>query len=310
MSRPRISTLSLFSLAALALSFAAAPARAQYDVPSMALLSVDRSSATIEVAAGATGAPAGFRVDWMTEADYIALGGWPADPYHPSNQRCDFLGAPTLTVTEGVPHYLLAGGSSIRIELGDLFDETGAFATYQDELPAGAAFRARVQALSAGGVEAGSAWSQDFVFQTLAETNQDCTYTQGYWKNHPSAWPVSSLTIGGVSYSQAELLDIFDEPAAGNGAIFLAHQLIAALLNIANGASATTIQDAIDDADALFAACGSAIPPVGTCFIHPSLATDLTEELDSFNNGKLGPPHCDTVQNESSSWGRVKSLYR
>src|SRR5689334_10028024 len=28
---------------------------------------------------------------------------------------------------------------------------------------------------------------------------EECAFTQGYWKNHPDAWPVSSLTLGGVS---------------------------------------------------------------------------------------------------------------
>jgi hypothetical protein len=296
--------------AALALAAIAGPARAQYDTPAMRLLSVDRSSATLEVEAGPSGAPAGFRIDWIAEADYAALGGWPANPYHAAIQRCDFLGTPTLTPTDGVASYLLPPGAVVRIEIGDLFDETGAFATYPGELQAGAGYYLRVQALAPGSVDPGSPWSGDLYLRTLGETTTDCTYTQGYWKNHPGAWPVSSLTIGGVSYSQAELLDIFDTPAAGNGAIFLAHQLIAALLNIANGASAGSIQAAVDAADALFAGCGSAIPPVGSCYIAPASASDLTEELDNFNNGLLGPPHCDTVQSEASTWGRMKSQYR
>ncbi|GAF95082.1 unnamed protein product, partial [marine sediment metagenome] len=36
-----------------------------------------------------------------------------------------------------------------------------------------------------------------------------CTYTMGYWKNHPDAWPMGSITIGGVSYDKAVAIDIF-----------------------------------------------------------------------------------------------------
>ncbi len=78
-----------------------------------------------------------------------------------------------------------------------------------------------------------------------------CTYTQGFWKNHgpnPSGnnqneWPVTSLTLGSVSYSDLELESILNTPVGGNGLISLAHQLIAAKLNVANGASAPTERD-------------------------------------------------------------------
>src|SRR5687767_5945628 len=57
---------------------------------------------------------------------------------------------------------------------------------------------------------------------------EDCTFTQGFWKNHPEDWPVDELTLGNVTYSKDELLAIFGEPVSGNGLISLAHQLIAA----------------------------------------------------------------------------------
>ena len=42
----------------------------------------------------------------------------------------------------------------------------------------------------------------DFGFFTPAVA-QPGTGTPGYWKNHPDAWPVDSITVGGVSYSKA-----------------------------------------------------------------------------------------------------------
>ena len=37
---------------------------------------MSRSSVRVQVRAGATGAPAGFAVDWMYKSDYDAAGGW------------------------------------------------------------------------------------------------------------------------------------------------------------------------------------------------------------------------------------------
>src|SRR4051812_12086632 len=56
-------------------------------------------------------------------------------------------------------------------------------------------------------------------------SSSGCTLTQGYWKNHPSAWPVTSLTLGSVSYNQTQLLAILHKPVQGNGLVSLAHQL-------------------------------------------------------------------------------------
>src|SRR5688572_23676843 len=71
------------------------------------------------------------------------------------------------------------------------------------------------------------------VAQREALRASGCTLTQGYWKNHPEAWPVASLELGSVTYSKAQLLSIFRTPVSGNGLVSLAHQLIAAKLNVA-----------------------------------------------------------------------------
>jgi hypothetical protein len=34
------------------------------------------------------------------------------------------------------------------------------------------------------------------------------------------------------------------------------------------------------------------VPPVGTGYLLPSQTSSLTSTLDAFNNGRLGPPHC------------------
>ncbi|MCL2450295.1 MAG: hypothetical protein FWD17_15215 [Polyangiaceae bacterium] len=147
-----------------------------------------------------------------------------------------------------------------------------------------------------------------------------CTYTQGFWKNHPSAWPVTSLAIGGVTYSQQQLLDLFNTSPGGDASLILAHQLIAALLNVANGAApSASVQQAIDDAQAWMTANqGSAAGlPYGVAAGSAAgqQATALTDTLDSFNSGGAGTPHCGdgngggsgSSSSESSSSGSSSS---
>jgi cysteine-rich repeat protein len=134
-----------------------------------------------------------------------------------------------------------------------------------------------------------------------AGSSDDCTFTQGYWKNHPEAWPVSSLKLGSVTYSKDELIAIFKTPVKGNGLIQLAHQLIAAKLNVAAGASDSAIKSAIDQADALI---GSLVcPPKGDGKLATSATEGLTGKLDAFNNGAVGPGHCGDNDGEGSGSG-------
>ncbi|HEU0030095.1 MAG TPA: DUF4215 domain-containing protein [Kofleriaceae bacterium] len=122
------------------------------------------------------------------------------------------------------------------------------------------------------------------------EVGDDCTLTQGFWKNHEDAWPVASLSLGGTTYTQAELLSILRTPVRGNGLIALAHQLIAAKLNIAAGASDLEISASIADADALIGSL--VVPPVGSGSLSTDATSELVGALDDFNNGVTGPGHC------------------
>ncbi len=123
-----------------------------------------------------------------------------------------------------------------------------------------------------------------------------CTLTQGYWKNHEEEWLNRTLTLGTrtIPYTQAQLLSIFREPVRGNGLISLAHQLIAAKLNIAAGASVpTNVRNAINAADALIG--GNLVGGSGGGYLSPDLTSMLTAILDQYNKGKAlgGPQHCD-----------------
>src|SRR5437016_831768 len=77
-----------------------------------------------------------------------------------------------------------------------------------------------------------------FVATPVPESGSNaCPLGQGFWKNHPGAWPVSSLTLGSQTYVQAQLLTILTTPVRGDASLVLADQLIAAKLNIAHGSN-------------------------------------------------------------------------
>jgi hypothetical protein len=121
--------------------------------------------------------------------------------------------------------------------------------------------------------------------------------TQGYWKNHQSVWKDGTgLTLGTNFYTNAQLETILQTPVRGDASVALARQMIAALLNIANGTDPGPIQAALADANNLI---GSGTIPEG---ISPSSSLGQQMEADAsvfddFNNGDItdacsqaGPP--------------------
>jgi hypothetical protein len=130
-----------------------------------------------------------------------------------------------------------------------------------------------------------------------------CTFSQGYWRTHgptptggnSNEWPVTSLDLGTVSYTDAQLLSILSAPVEGNGLISLAHQLIAAKLNIANGADGSAIAAQVTAADVLIG--GLVVPPVGSGSLAPSATSSLESALEAYNTGLTGPGHCASETN-------------
>lgn len=129
---------------------------------------------------------------------------------------------------------------------------------------------------------------------------EGCTLTQGYWKTHSEHGPApyddnwENLADGadtaffdsGMSYHDV----LWTPPKGGNAYFTLAHQYIAAELNILNGADGEDITSEMDAAAALFAGQG----PWDTTLSKPEtkLAKSLASTLDNYNNGLIGPGHC------------------
>jgi hypothetical protein len=116
-------------------------------------------------------------------------------------------------------------------------------------------------------------------------------FSQGFWKNHPEAWPVTELQLGNITYTQDQLLAILREPVRGDGLLILAKQEIAAKLNIANGADGSCIQQTLADADALIG--DLVIPPIGDGYLRPRDVSPIAGILGDYNEGNLCAPSCD-----------------
>lgn len=130
-------------------------------------------------------------------------------------------------------------------------------------------------------------WNEEVV--CCPPEQQGCTLTQGYWRNH-SAWPVSSLTLGSETYTAAELQTLLSTPVRGDASMNLAHQLIAAELNAASGA---TPDPAIAQAQAWLSANGGRLPfGIRSSSAAGAEAVAIAAQLTSYNEGTAGPGHC------------------
>ena len=291
--------------ALLLLAFAGSAFAQALDTPS---LSLDREGffrIDFDVTAGASGAPNGFAIQWMTRNAFVA-NGWPADPNNPAlSSMCNFTGVPTLNPDPRSDTFELGPNQSMQVQIGDLADESGISSPDQLTALTPGNYVFRVWAKGNGTPGSGSAPSSEVFAST---SNSECT--QGFWQNHPDNWPAGCLpmTIGTVSYTKAQLLSIYFAPVSGNGLISLAHQLITTKLNICNGSNPTNIAATVAAADAMIG--GLVIPPVGGGFLAPGTTSGLTNTLDDYNNGLIpGVINCAT-KTTSSTWGKVKSMYR
>jgi hypothetical protein len=93
-----------------------------------------------------------------------------------------------------------------------------------------------------------------------ATDDPPCPLTKGFWKNHPGSWPVEELTLGCREYTKDELLALLLRPARSNVSTALAHQLIAARLNLEAGSDPSPVEETIARADALLCEFRSELP--------------------------------------------------
>jgi hypothetical protein len=142
--------------------------------------------------------------------------------------------------------------------------------------------------------------SSEVTFNVRCADVGGCTLTQGYWKTHslhgPAPYDDAWLAIGPAGADTTFFLSgktwyqVFWTPPAGNPYYNLAHQYMAAKLNILNGASSTPAVDAaIAGAEAFFAV-KTPSSPLNNATKNQIRAWAST--LDQYNNGLIGPGHC------------------
>jgi hypothetical protein len=121
---------------------------------------------------------------------------------------------------------------------------------------------------------------------------QPGTGTPGYWKNHPEAWPVASITVGGVSYTKDQAIAWLKKVGKDKTTTMFS-SLVPAMLNVLIGNDGSCVNPTIAAANAWMATYG----PVGSG-VHASSAAWTAGEplhitLDNYNNGRLCAPHRD-----------------
>ena len=116
---------------------------------------------------------------------------------------------------------------------------------------------------------------------------QNCTYHAYHWGTRPDAWP-AQVTLGGVTYSRADMLSLHGTPE-GDPAIDLLKEALIAIVNVYNGASQTRIEGILVEVDNWLSnhqADGEL-----SQFIQQQ-ARSYTSILANYNNGRLFPISC------------------
>jgi hypothetical protein len=135
---------------------------------------------------------------------------------------------------------------------------------------------------------------------------EGCTRTIGYWKNHAGFGPQPDVvtpllpvwlgTAGGarsvhVTTTAAAVLLLDHSGNSSNGINKLYAQLLAAKLNIANGANGSAVTQTIAQVDIFLASHGSSDWSLLSA-TQRQQAIAWMETLDDYNNGRIGPGHC------------------
>jgi hypothetical protein len=312
------------------------PPQVELPVPSLSCVSSTPTSITIQVCGGAVyGAPNGFSIHVKKLSDYL-VDGWDQstsyrcysfsgncgggnNPWNLSAGECVNVTISASTIID-VQSQGFCGASS-NCDNSPLLCNTeyvfNVFAHGGDGNFNRSDFSSNLQCSTAPCVEDGG-----------------CTLTWGYWKTHGPVgcspgnqvndWDLATLNVGGLSLSQAQACDILQQnPAAcgkgggANAVLILEHQLIAAMLNVANDAiSCPFANQAIVDANALLAGreydCVGVASVLGQQMIAvKNLLAAYNEDICSCPVPAGAPQDASAPSNvRKTTWGKAKSIYR
>jgi hypothetical protein len=133
---------------------------------------------------------------------------------------------------------------------------------------------------------------QDFDFGfTATPVQQPGTGTPGYWKNHPGAWPVQTIVVGGIQYSKTQALSWLGKVGKDKTTTMFS-SLVPAMLNVMIGNRSDCIASTIALANDWMATYGPVGSGIGAS--NPAWSAEgesLHRQMDSYNNGQLCAPH-------------------
>jgi hypothetical protein len=120
------------------------------------------------------------------------------------------------------------------------------------------------------------------------------TGTPGYWKNHPEAWPVDEIVIGGTPYERDDAIELMGMPEKGDKTYTLFRAYVSAFLNGLIGNNTTCVDSEIAGAHDWLAAhpVGSKVKAGGKDSPW-NVGEPMYILLDTYNNGGLCAPHRD-----------------
>jgi hypothetical protein len=311
--------------------------------PSISCLARSASSITLQVCGtGTYGAPGGFSIHMKTKADWL-IDGWDAT----GSYTCLSLGG---NCQGGSSQWSLGAGEcvSVVISATTVADYAGqnicgvSSDCGIDPLLCGTDYVFRVFAHADGGsLKASEKGPEPPLTCSTAPCppTGECTLTWGYWKTHgpegcspgnqANDWNLNSIPVGGLSLSQADACAIMhDSPNAcgkggganggANAVLILEHQLIAAELNVAEGAiNCAFANQAIVAANAILA--GKEYDCVGASTVLGQQMIAIKDLLAAYNDDQCACPtgaiSPETSANAPSntkkaSWGGLKSIYR
>jgi hypothetical protein len=125
-------------------------------------------------------------------------------------------------------------------------------------------------------------------FTIIVTAGNRCPLGSGFWKSHPSLWPVSQLTLGANTYGRTQLISILNNPTMADASVILARELIATLLNEANGSNPCPISSTVADANRLID--GARIPSnIKTSSTTGKAMLRDANLLDNYNLGGMTP---------------------
>jgi len=126
-----------------------------------------------------------------------------------------------------------------------------------------------------------------FDFDIVPSSSGPGTGTPGYWMNHPEAWPVQQITIGGVTYTKDQAITRIKLPVVNDKTQTMFAALVAAKLNVLNGCEDDCIAATIALADTWMATYPSPVRAKSQAWRD---GEPLSKTLDSYNNGELCAP--------------------